>query len=601
MLRTIYFSLPILAIGFSLPLIADETEDHTHDQHSQTEVTIQSDNAMDMEHHDHATMDHDMNMETEISGTVFTNDITGLPDTVLPETVYLKDGETYTIMAEYVKKQIGNHTLRMLAYNRSIPGPFIQVDQNSEVLINFINKTDIDQTIHSHGVRVDNRYDGVPEVTQNAVSPGESFEYKLKFKDAGVFWYHPHTRDDYGQEMGLYGNYLISPENNTYWNPVNREIPLVIDDILIENNQISGFYREFTNFALLGRFGNEFLVNGEKNFTLDISKGEVIRFYITNVSNARTYNLSIPGVQLKLVGGDLGKFENEMYTSSLQISPAERVVIEAFFKDSGEYSLTHTQPDKKIFLTDFKINSESDITSSYADSFYLLRHNNDVENEFNGFRKYINSEPDKTLKLTIELADQEIDHSQHAHMDTEMDSHDHSQHVMSSMDLTRDYQPMTPTEEILETVQWDDPDQSDRTHITPDIYWKLVDEESGKTSLEIDDWVFKQDELVKIRLVNDKNADHIMQHPVHIHGQQFVILSVDGLPNNNLVWKDTALVYPDQTMDILVKMSNTGEWMLHCHISEHLHAGMMMKFRVEDINGDAEGDDYRSNAARHLH
>ena len=166
MLRTIYFSLPILAIGFSLPLIADETEDHTHDQHSQTEVTIQSDNAMDMEHHDHATMDHDMNMETEISGTVFTNDITGLPDTVLPETVYLKDGETYTIMAEYVKKQIGNHTLRMLAYNRSIPGPFIQVDQNSEVLINFINKTDIDQTIHSHGVRVDNRYDGVPEVTK---------------------------------------------------------------------------------------------------------------------------------------------------------------------------------------------------------------------------------------------------------------------------------------------------------------------------------------------------------------------------------------------------------------------------------------------------
>ena len=128
-----------------------------------------------------------------------------------------------------------------------------------------------------------------------------------------------------------------------------------------------------------------------------------------------------------------------------------------------------------------------------------------------------------------------------------------------------------------------------------------MDEESGKTSLEIDDWVFKQDELVKIRLVNDKNADHIMQHPVHIHGQQFVILSVDGLPNNNLVWKDTALVYPDQTMDILVKMSNTGEWMLHCHISEHLHAGMMMKFRVEDINGDAEGDDYRSNAARHLH
>ncbi len=113
--------------------------------------------------------------------------------------------------------------------------------------------------------------------------------------------------------------------------------------------------------------------------------------------------------------------------------------------------------------------------------------------------------------------------------------------------------------------------------------------------------VFKQDELIKIRLINDKNADHIMQHPVHVHGQQFVVLAVDGMPNNNLVWKDTALVFPGQTMDILVKMSNTGEWMLHCHISEHLHAGMALTFRVEDENGVASGDDFRGELNEHSH
>jgi FtsP/CotA-like multicopper oxidase with cupredoxin domain len=186
-------------------------------------------------------------------------------------------------------------------------------------------------------------------------------------------------------------------------------------------------------------------------------------------------------------------------------------------------------------------------------------------------------------------------------MDMQMDSHDHTQHDTSPNSLTRAHQPNVPAESVLQTVQWDDPEQSDRTNITPDIYWKLIDEETGKTSSDIDDWVFKQDELVKIRLVNDKNADHIMQHPVHVHGQQFVVLAVDGMPNNNLVWKDTALVFPGQTMDILVKMSNTGEWMLHCHISEHLHAGMAMTFRVEDAGGVAAGDEFRAKSEANLH
>lgn len=597
--RLFAFVLLGLITGVSMQVFGDETPTHNHEALTQT--IAPSNDTMGMEHHDHAAMGHEMDKEIALAGTVFTTDITDLPEAIPPETIYLKDGDSITITAEYIKKQIGNRTLRMLAYNRSIPGPFIKVDQSSEILINFINETDIDQTIHSHGVRVDNLYDGVPGITQDAVAPGESFVYRLKFKDAGVFWYHPHTREDYGQEMGLYGNYLITPSDVDYWNPVNREIPLVIDDILINNDKVEDFYREFTNFALLGRFGNEFLVNGEKDYSLNVNKGEVIRFFVTNVSNTRTYNLSIPGVQLKMVGGDLGKFEHEMYASNFQISPAERVVIEVMFKEVGEFKLTHTQPDQKVALTQFIINENPQNISDTSDSFYSLRHNDDVTKEFSGFRRYIDTAPDKTLKLTIELADLDIDHSLHTHMDTTEDNHDHSQHVTPSIDLAPDFQLMTPTEEILNTVQWDDPEQSDRTQKTPDIYWKLVDEETGKTSMDINDWTFKQDDLVKIRIVNDENADHIMQHPIHVHGQQFVVLSVDGLPNNNLVWKDTALVFPGQTTDILVKMSNTGVWMLHCHISEHLHAGMMMKFRVEDNNGLANGDNFRSMTGDFLH
>ena len=54
------------------------------------------------------------------------------------------------------------------------------------------------------------------------------------------------------------------------------------------------------------------------------------------------------------------------------------------------------------------------------------------------------------------------------------------------------------------------------------------------------------------------------------------------LPNENLVWKDTAIVPVGSTVDFLVEMTNPGEWMAHCHIAEHLHSGMMFSFVVEE-------------------
>ena len=90
----------------------------------------------------------------------------------------------------------------------------------------------------------------------------------------------------------------------------------------------------------------------------------------------------------------------------------------------------------------------------------------------------------------------------------------------------------------------------------------------------------KVGDKVKIRIFNDPKSMHPMQHPIHLHGQRFLILSVDGKPVENQVWKDTTLVPAGATIDILVDMTNPGEWMFHCHISEHLESGMMTKFIV---------------------
>jgi len=114
-----------------------------------------------------------------------------------------------------------------------------------------------------------------------------------------------------------------------------------------------------------------------------------------------------------------------------------------------------------------------------------------------------------------------------------------------------------------------------------EVRWILRDVQTDKENMDVD-WRFALGEVVKIRLVNDRDAFHAMQHPVHIHGQRFLILEQDGVPNDNLVWKDTMLLPAGSTADILLELSNPGRWMIHCHIAEHLESGMKMVFEVEE-------------------
>jgi suppressor of ftsI len=112
------------------------------------------------------------------------------------------------------------------------------------------------------------------------------------------------------------------------------------------------------------------------------------------------------------------------------------------------------------------------------------------------------------------------------------------------------------------------------------VRWILRDPATGRENMDVD-WRFRHGRPVRIRLVNQRQSFHAMQHPIHLHGQRFVVLSVNGARNENLVWKDTVLLPAGSAVDILLDPSNPGRWMLHCHIAEHLSAGMMMGFTVE--------------------
>jgi hypothetical protein len=160
-------------------------------------------------------------------------------------------------------------------------------------------------------------------------------------------------------------------------------------------------------------------------------------------------------------------------------------------------------------------------------------------------------------------------------------------------------------------------------HTPESVVWKLIDPDAkdpvtGAPKPAVNDeiqWKFPQTfrdgaPPQKIHVTSEGG-----QHPLHFHGQRFLVLSVNGKRNPDLVWKDTFLMQAgDQTAEILLDNSQTGVWMFHCHIGRHAldlhghHGGhehrMTGHFRVEPVEeepGHHHGGPGSGHGTSHAH
>jgi FtsP/CotA-like multicopper oxidase with cupredoxin domain len=493
----------------------------------------------------------------------FPTGVAGLPEARSPELVQLADGDRFELRIAPVAKRLGDATVRMLAYNGSIPGPTLKVPEGSEILVDIENQGDMEATVHWHGLRLENRYDGTHE-TQTPIPVGGRYSARVAFPDPGVYWYHPHIREDYGQELGLYANVLVEPAAPDYWPPAHRELALTLDDILLEDGNVAPFSRAETTYAAMGRFGDVLLVNGETGLTLDAKVGEVVRFYLTNTANTRVFRVALPGARMKLVGGDSGRVEHEEFVEDVILSPSERVVVDVLFDRPGALALEHRTPDTRYRLATVDV-AEQRVERSLDDQFHALRTNADMAAERERIADHVDAAPDKTLAFIAEMDGHEHhEHGAHAH---DHEHHDHGAHADAASS----------------GIEWED-DMVDMNRMTTpaNMRWKIIDRDTGAENAAID-WRLRVGERVKIRLLNEMAGDHPMHHPFHVHGAgRFLVLSRDGVPESNLVWKDTVLVRAGETVDILLDVTNVGRWMAHCHIAEHHESGMMFSFEVTE-------------------
>lgn len=494
---------------------------------------------------------------------VFDRDFQNSAPVKQSEVVDLKNGDTYDLAAAYATKEISGKKQTMLAYNGSIPGPTIRVAQGAEITINFKNDTDLPALLHSHGVRMDNAFDG-SQLQQKEMKPGESFIYKLKFPDAGIYWYHPHTKEAFEQPLGLYGAFIVTPSDPKYFPPVNREMPLFLSDLPVKDGVIA-LDKDKTSRALMGNYGNVMLTNGEEKFNIQAEKGEVVRLYVINAANVRPFNFTIKGLKMKLVGGDNGAYEKASFVESVLLSPSERAILDVLIPKTGMYEIQNKTPERTYALGAISV-GEKITDVSYEKEWNTLQINAAVARSIDLFRAYFDWPHQRRIKLSVDLLGEMQNMMGGGHMMPDGTMMDGSMMMSKSHD----------------GIEWEDDMAMMNDAGTPEsVKWHIIDEDTGKQDMDIDDWKFKKGEPAKIRIENDPNSAHPMQHPVHFHGQRFLVVARDGVLQTNLVWKDTVLVRSGEIVDILLDASNPGTWMAHCHIAEHLEAGMMLSFKVE--------------------
>ena len=330
----------------------------------------------------------------------FPTEIAGLPEARSSEPVELGDGDEFDLRISPVVKELAGSTVRMLAYNGSIPGPVLGVREGAEIVVNIENQGDHQTTVHWHGLRLDNRYDGTHENSRRSRSarasrsactfriPASTGTTRMSARTTARRWASTETSSSSHRPRLLAAG-----------QPGAR---LTLDDILLEDGKVAPFRRAEATHSAMGRFGDLMLVGGETDPSLTVSLGEVVRFYFTNTANTRVFNVALPGARMKLVGGDSGHVEHEQFVESVILAPSERAIVDVLFDRAGELTLEHRTPGRTYPLAQITVSEERAEPRSGTSS----RPRGPTmtwSRERERIAPYLEAEPDKRLAFIAEM------------------------------------------------------------------------------------------------------------------------------------------------------------------------------------------------------
>jgi FtsP/CotA-like multicopper oxidase with cupredoxin domain len=143
-----------------------------------------------------------------------------------------KDGvkEFHLRMAPVTWTTSPGNTQTAYAFNGTIPGPVIRVNEGDRLRIVVTNDLPVATSVHWHGMILPNDQDGVPGITQPLIPPGNAYTYTWTAVATGSHWYHTHTSGK-DEGLGLYGSLEVVPRGGDI--PADRDYRVMIGDTFL--------------------------------------------------------------------------------------------------------------------------------------------------------------------------------------------------------------------------------------------------------------------------------------------------------------------------------------------------------------------------------
>lgn len=409
------------------------------------------------------------------------------------------------------------------AYDGAAPGPEIRVQRGERVKIRLINNLEEPTSIHWHGIRIDNKMDGVAGLTQEAVEPGQSFDYDFIAPDTGTYWYHAHNRSWNQVARGLYGSLIVEEESSIF--DRDHDMTLVLDDWRLDDEGIldTESLGSLMDWSHAGRLGNWLTVNGKSLPAFTLNAGESYRLRLINASNARILEIDPAKFDASIMGFDGQDFSEPQlldYTPLL-IGPAQRVDLLVTPETGADFALEEISGGQNHAFAWFNIEGEAG-----ADNIPV------------NLKPNVLPTPDlaNAKAVTLDMTGGAMRGA--------------SGILYQGRELTR--------EDVMTTGQ----------------LWGM----NGVANMA-DEPLFKTRMNETIILETRNNT--AFAHAMHLHGHHFQVIERSGSDvEEGRPWRDTFLIGPDQTTKIAFVADNPGKWLLHCHMLEHAAAGMNTWFEV---------------------
>jgi len=223
-----------------------------------------------------------------------------------------------------------------MTYNGTVPGPLIRVTEGELVRIVVKNGLDEPTTIHWHGVEVPNAMDGVPDMTQKPIQPGETFVYEFVAKPAGTFMYHSHYEGDRQVSAGLYAPLIIDPREPEA-NPPDVDRTLMLSEWLMRSGMT------YAAMPMSGMEPNYFTINGKafpSTETVNVKVGQRVRLRFIGIGQF-IHPMHLHGFPFKVVSTDGHPVPEaaQLTKDTLSIAPGERYDIEFVATEPGQWML----------------------------------------------------------------------------------------------------------------------------------------------------------------------------------------------------------------------------------------------------------------------